>query len=69
VTYPNVSNDNMEYVIKSEGGDYHVMENGVVCTGIMIRVLDHNPKELKELEWARDQGCYECFGKFDEFAK
>jgi hypothetical protein len=65
---PNVPNEKMEYVIKSER-DYLVTENGVVCTGIMIRVLDHNPKELQELEWAKDQGCYECFGTFDEFGK
>lgn len=45
------------------------MENGVVCTGIMIRELDHNPKDLKELEWAKDQGCYESFELFDELPK
>jgi hypothetical protein len=65
---PNVPNEKMEYVIKGEG-DYITMENGVVCTGIMIRVLDHNPKELKELEWAKEQGCYESFEMFDELAK
>jgi hypothetical protein len=65
---PNIPNEKMEYVIKGEG-DYITMENGVVCTGIMIRVLDHNPKELKELGWANYQGCYESFEMFDELAK